>query len=74
MIELEEFPGVLVKLKHNRMINQNMMRTNEALSVVVKRARYTINDEGKIILTVNCTYNATLGKKQEMLADFFSSN
>ena len=51
-----------------------MMRTNEALSVVVKRARYTINDEGKIILTVNCTYNATLGKKQEMLADFFSSN
>lgn len=74
LIELEEFPGVLVKLKHNRMINQNMMRTNEALSVVVKRARYTINDEGKIILTVNCTYNATLGKKQEMLADFFSSN
>ncbi|QGX47336.1 hypothetical protein GPZ88_09920 (plasmid) [Streptococcus ruminicola] len=72
-IELEDFPGVLVKLKPQAEITPQLAVTKEPISVFVERARaYTDTESGKISIFVHCLFNTTINeRKNDMLASFF---
>ena len=69
LIELEGFPGISVKLRNSMSLDKTYVYTHEPISVVVRRARYTINEKNQTIFYVHCNFNTSMrntGRSDEL--------
>lgn len=70
LIELEAFPGVLVKLQKHDLVKPKLAITKESIIVSVRRARYKLTEDGKPHFTIQCQYISKLGNI-ESVTEFF---
>lgn len=77
LVELEDYPGILIKLKHVSAITQDMVNRGQPLTVMIDTARYYLKDEslgyvsGNFISKISSAYKVSVQTKPTSFTDFF---